>query len=458
MKKKLIVCFVVMACALCMAVAFGCAPAQNQASSAAASADTSASADAAASADSAEASASSDAASSASASQAAAPASGEMLTLAEYAEKYPLQTNTWLQKREDGGKCMATMEENFRGTLSAAFGMDGIPLYCGSCHNANYKQLLAEVGDENMLVTDAHYDGTIEYMGCGVCHSADLEAGVDDNTSFWPTFVSEESWNKYINQDDAVCGQCHMLEPSSAYMLPEFRGTVDIYKYGIDADSVYKAMMEAWEENPIEITQVMVDNGFHVGASRIDEETGALIIGDNNKPILETFQGSNHQNLGLTCTDCHMVKATAEDGTEYTDHFACDPLKNETALEKCLTCHTAQGQEDTEAMRAFVIGKQEELAKAQQALEANLAAFKDELVKANSDSATDAGALKAAQEAYTKAVFYTQFQAQLTSDKKNQGATAAHNPTETYANIEKAETAIAEGMAALGVEGTAQAA
>ncbi|MBQ9021338.1 MAG: ammonia-forming cytochrome c nitrite reductase subunit c552 [Eggerthellaceae bacterium] len=458
MKKKLIVGFVVMACALCLGVAFGCAPAQNQASSASASADAAASAETSAVASDEAATSAEAVASSAAASQAAAPATGEMLSLAEYAEKYPLQTSSWLQKREDGGKCMATMEENFRATLGAAFGMDGIPLYCGSCHNANYKQLLAEVGDENMLVTDAHYDGIIEYMGCGVCHSADLEAGVDDNTSFWPTFISEESWNKYINQDDAVCGQCHMLEPSSAYMLPEFRGTVDIYKYGIDADSVYKAMMEAWEENPIEITQVMVDNGFHVGATRIDEETGALIIGDNNKPILETYQGSNHQNMGLTCIDCHMVEATAEDGTTYTDHFACDPLNNETALENCLTCHKAQGQDSTEAMREFVLGKQEELAKAQQALEANLATFKDELAQANVNSAFDADALKTAQEAYTKAVFYTQFQAQLTSDKKNQGATAAHNPTETYANIEKAEAAITEGMAALGQEGSAQAA
>ena len=201
----------------------------------------------------------------------------KMKNLDEYAELYPAQTEGWLRLNEDGGKSMGSMEANFLAVLGAAFGMDGVPLYCGSCHNADYVALTEELTAEEMLQTDTTAGVDVEYMGCGVCHTSDLTAGAEDRTSFWKSFISEESWNKCIAEDDQVCGQCHMLEPSSAYLLPEYAGTVDIYKYGATADGVFQAMYEAWEENPIEITDAMVANGFQVGASRIDEATGALI-------------------------------------------------------------------------------------------------------------------------------------------------------------------------------------
>ena len=375
-------------------------------------------------------------------------AAEEMLSLDEYAQQYPLQTEGWLRVRE-GGVSMGTMPTRFPATLDMAFGINGVPLYCGSCHNADYQALLLERGPEGMLGTDRDLGVEVEYMGCGVCHTSDLTAGVSDNTSFWQTFISEESWEKYIDQDDAVCGQCHMLEPGSVYMLPEYSGSVDIYKYGVDADSVLRAQLEVWEENPIELTQVMFDNGFQVGASRIDAETGALIVGDNNKPILETFQGSTHQMMGLTCTDCHMVTMTAEDGTEYTDHYACDPLLNETALEFCLTCHKAQGIEDTDAMRDFVRGKQADLAEAQKALHADVDTLHDLLVEAVAKGDTDPDVLAAAQDAYTRGVFYYHYQAQLTSAKMDEGVTAAHNAPYTYEVIEKAESIVQEAIESL---------
>lgn len=373
----------------------------------------------------------------------------QMLSLDEYRELYPLQTESWLELREDGGKSMGSMETNFRATLDAAFGINGIPLYCGSCHNADYQQLLAERGPENMLTTDTEAGIDVEYMGCGVCHTSDLEAGVSANTSFWKSFISEDSWDKYIDPDDAVCGQCHMLEPGSVYMLPEYSGTVDMYKYGVDADSVLRAQLEAWEENPIELTDTMEANGFQVGASRIDEETGALIVGDNNKPILETYQGSVHQQMGLTCTDCHMATETAEDGTTYTDHFACDPLDNETTLEFCLTCHEENGQTTTDEMREFVLGKEQELAEKQQAFHADVDELHDLLADAVKNGGVDEETLTAAQDAYTRGLFYYHYQAQLTSDKADQGVTASHNMPSTLETIEKGEAIVQDAIASL---------
>lgn len=441
MKKKGMVLFTTLALVGALLAISGCSSAQP-ASSTSNTPESSSSTEAAARAESATASETEETA------PAQTTSATSMLSLAEYGEQYPLQTESWLKISEDG-ICMGAMHDRFMGTLGAAFGMDGIPLYCGSCHNANYKTLLEERGPENMLVTDSTAGIEVEYMGCGVCHSEDLTAGVSANTSFWPTFISEASWNKYINQDDTVCGQCHMLEPGSVYMLPEYAGSVDIYKYGVDADSVLQAQLEAWDENPIELTQVMLDNAFQVGASRIDEETGALIIGDNNKPILETFQGSNHQKLGLTCTDCHMVEMTAENGTTYTNHFACDPLENETTLEFCLTCHKAQGQTTTADMKTFVEDRQAELSAAQKAFHADTDALHDLLVAATNNGGVDENVLASARDAYTRGIFYYHYQAQLTSINADEGVTAAHNPENTYAVIEKGETLVQDAIKTL---------
>lgn len=373
----------------------------------------------------------------------------KMKSLDEYAELYPAQTESWLRLNESGGKSMGSMEANFSAVLSGAFGMDGVPLYCGSCHNAEYVALTTELTEEEMLQTDTAAGIDVEYMGCGVCHTSDFAAGVEDRTSFWKSFISEESWNACIAEDDQVCGQCHMLEPSSAYLLPEYAGTVDIYKYGATADGVFQAMYEAWEENPIEITDVMVANGFHVGASRIDEATGALILGDNNKPILETYQGSVHQSLGLTCTDCHMVAAVDESGDAYTDHYACDPLKNEAALELCLTCHEAQGIENADAMVAFVRDDMAKLAEAQQSFKADVAELQALLIEATANGDVDPEVLEEARLDYTRAVFFYQYQAQLTSEKADQGVTVAHNAASTYETLEKGQAFAQEGIALL---------
>lgn len=374
----------------------------------------------------------------------------KMKSLDEYAELYPAQTEGWLRLSEDGSKSMGSMEANFSTVLDVAFGMDGVPLYCGSCHNADYAALTEELTEERMLQTDTAAGIDVEYMGCGVCHTSDLAAGVDDRTSFWKSFISEESWNACIAEDDQVCGQCHMLEPSSAYLLPEYAGTVDIYKYGATADGVFQAMYEAWEENPIEITDVMVANAFQVGATRIDEATGALILGDNNKPILETYQGGVHQSLGLTCTDCHMTAAVDEDGNAYTDHYACDPLKNEAALELCLTCHEAQGIEDADAMVAFVRDDMAKLAEAQQSFKADVAELQELLTEATASGDVDSQVLEEARWDYTRAVFYYQYQAQLTSEKADQGVTVAHNAASTYETLEKGQAFAREGIALLG--------
>ena len=140
-------------------------------------------------------------------------------------------------------------------------------------------------------------------------------------------------WASLFSTGEAVCGQCHMLFTANAYLHPEYRGQ-DFYKYGTEADELRQAMREIYDANPI----AAEDAG--IGTPYIDEETGAWIYGWGAHPVLEAFQGSKHQSMGVDCVSCHMQKTTAEDGTTYTNHFAAgSPLENPEAVEYCLTCH-----------------------------------------------------------------------------------------------------------------------
>ncbi len=101
---------------------------------------------------------------------AATQASESMLSLDEYAEMYPLQTTSWLMK-EDGKRGMGAMHERWSAFIQQVGG-SGIPIICGSCHVANYKEIEAAYADDPNFwyMTEADFaEGEIEWMGCGVC-------------------------------------------------------------------------------------------------------------------------------------------------------------------------------------------------------------------------------------------------------------------------------------------------
>ena len=381
----------------------------------------------------------------------ATQASESMLSLEEYAELYPLQTTSWLQK-EDGKRGMGAMHERWSAFIEQVGG-NGIPIICGSCHIANYKEIEAAYADDPNFyyMTEADFpEGEIEWMGCGVCHDADLEAGVSPHTSYSGNFVDDLT--AVVPEEDAVCGQCHMVFPSMSYVLPENSNqntNINLYKYGTDPDSILKAFKEAWEDHPVELTDADYSVFCQVGLTWFDPEIGCYIYNDDNCNMLELFQGSNHQSMGLTCTDCHMPKATAEDGTEYTNHYgAGSPLDNPDALEFCLTCHKSQGIESQEAMVEFVRGKIAEMSETQAQLEADVAGFREVLAAAVANGTTDPDKLAEAQDCYTTASYYYYFMEACT-DSDNEGRSGVHNWKLCMELYDKAEALIAQGEAAL---------
>ena len=365
-----------------------------------------------------------------------------LLSLDEYAQQYPLQTEGWTKIREDD-RSMGGMDIRWH-AFCEQIGSDGIGIACGSCHIANYEELVAEYGEDIIMQTDAEYD--VEWMGCGTCHASDLTAGVSAKTVYKDMFI--EDFDAYISPEDAVCGQCHMIFPGTHVTMPEYEGTMDLYKYGISPEGILQAYKEAFAENPAIPTEEMQALFFHVGMTYFDDEIGTLIYGWDNETALEMYQGSKHQAMGLTCTDCHMPTVVAEDGTTYTEHYSCEPLASDESMAVCLTCHEQTGIEDAESMRAFVAEKQAELGELQAKTHEDLDALYALLADATANGGVEEDVLEQARTAYVDAYFFYVFE-RADDHGADDGAKAAHNFEGSIELLQKADALLTEAIESL---------
>ncbi len=92
-------------------------------------------------------------------------------------------------------------------------------------------------------------------------------------------------------------------------------------------------------------------------------KTGAKLLKAQH-PEVETFDGSLHAGMNLTCSDCHMPEVEFE-GKKVSSHHWTSPLKNDVE-NACLKCHSDQ-TEDTlikavEGIQAKVTDKTDQVA------------------------------------------------------------------------------------------------
>ena len=207
-------------------------------------------------------------------------------------------------------------------------------------------------------------------------------------------------------------------------------------------------MKEYWSQNNVTSTDIAAGM---VGVPYYDSEIDTVLYLTDACTAVEMFQNSTHQNMGLTCTDCHMPKATSSDGTEYTSHnMTVSPLENPDAIEKCLTCHKAQGIDGADAMVSFVKGKMADLGARQEQTKQKLASFHEALAAAVASSSKDQATLDAAKDAYNTANVYFLFQLATTDEGvKTAGEMAAMNGAECNELLDKANALIDDAMASL---------
>lgn len=92
-------------------------------------------------------------------------------------------------------------------------------------------------------------------------------------------------------------------------------------------------------------------------------KTGAKLLKAQH-PEVETFDGSLHAGMNMTCADCHMPQVEV-DGKAQTSHHWTSPLKNDIK-NACFKCHSDTSEDDlkkaVESIQAKVTKKTDDVA------------------------------------------------------------------------------------------------
>ncbi|MDR1712659.1 MAG: ammonia-forming cytochrome c nitrite reductase subunit c552 [Coriobacteriales bacterium] len=285
---------------------------------------------------------------------------------------------------------------------------------CLSCKTADFNTLYAEYGMEVFSMSYQEVSGeVVEYWSCRTCHASGVPAANTDATIV--TYTSyRASPSKFLQSVDPVtasCGQCHNATCTYPRYSLGKTGTAledyDPWKYGADADG----MRQAAEEYGI--------------AAIPDLERGVDVFYLGH-PDLELFQGSVHQELGMTCADCHMPTVTAQDGSTYVSHNASSsPLDSEEAMRSCLDCHAELGVSNTVEMRKYVRQKQADMAQLESDYLERLDALWTRITDAQAAGSADTDTLAAAKQAYADARYYYTFEH---AEAREPGLKISHSP------------------------------
>lgn len=155
------------------------------------------------------------------------------------------------------------------------------------------------------------------------------------------TTAIEEYPKTTIADQSMSCAQCHV----EYYMTPDENATTLPWSKGLGAEEAF---------------------AYYEGIEFSDWEhptTGAKMLKAQH-PEVETFDGSIHEEKGLSCLSCHMPQVE-ENGKTVSSHHWTSPLKNAEA--SCLPCHSNMDEEGivklAESMQKPVVERTEEVAK-----------------------------------------------------------------------------------------------
>ena len=113
---------------------------------------------------------------------------------------------------------------------------------------------------------------------------------------------------------DLVCAQCHV----EYYLDPETKEVIMPFVNGL---------------TPQEMLAYYDEAGY---SDWIHPSSGAELLKVQH-PEWETYQGSIHNNMGVSCITCHMPDMEGKDGEMLPAHQLTSPLK--TIEASCLACH-----------------------------------------------------------------------------------------------------------------------
>jgi len=189
---------------------------------------------------------------------------------------------------------------------------------CLSCKTPDYLSMLNEYGkDFYKMDFDEMAAKAVSPISCYDCHQ---------NTPGEPVITRNhlktalELVDKEFKMGDLSCAQCHV----EYYLHPETKEVIVPWDNGITVDGIEKTFD---------------DLGYY---DWIHPTTGTPLLKVQH-PEFETYQGSLHNKMGLSCIDCHMPKVENDEGDLYRSHHWTSPLKY--VEQSCMSCHTGTSDE-----------------------------------------------------------------------------------------------------------------
>lgn len=330
---------------------------------------------------------------------------------------------------------------------------------CIACKSNLFNDAYDELGDD-LFKTDAEgnhprmsdlspelQEKAQDMWTCETCH----EGGPDGPVSSQIVYFNElgADLKAKVSDNVAACGQCHNVLAAIKDVEGLDIKNTNPYKYGITPDGFLQFTSE-------------------IGGTKLEDEATGIVLYRANHPTVEMYSGSQHEAMGLDCSDCHMVSMTSEDGKPYTSHNASGVIsENNLALEKCLDCHETQnGVKTPKDMLYFLRAKQTELANKQGVVQTKLNNLYDQILSAVNSGSANKDVLDGAREAYSRATTYIEWGTQsfiTTFANKNlttnplagsdgQGRTAAHNFDGSMDYLARAEAMIDDALESLSAQ------
>lgn len=186
---------------------------------------------------------------------------------------------------------------------------------CLACKTADYERLLAEHKD-NLHAMDFHKVSQEAENGvtCYTCHRNDPGKQVVATTHHFNQ--AKNKLEKELKPGTLACAQCHV-------------------EYYMDLET--QEVILPWDKGlEIEDIEAYYDERDYYDWKH--PRTGTPLL-KMQHPEFETYTGSLHDKMGVTCADCHMP-TIEEDGQKFTSHWAKSPLKDIEA--SCSKCHGSE--------------------------------------------------------------------------------------------------------------------
>ncbi|NTW72541.1 MAG: ammonia-forming cytochrome c nitrite reductase subunit c552 [Eubacteriaceae bacterium] len=274
---------------------------------------------------------------------------------------------------------------------------------CLACKTSDYLELINENGDKAYAMKfEDVATADMPTISCYDCHKN--EPGVISITRTHLTTAIEASGEKF-NEKNMVCGQCHV----EYYLEPETKEVILPWKNGLNVTE-----MIAYYDN--------------IGYSDWEHpDTGTKMLKAQH-PEFETFDGSFHSEVGLSCVDCHMPEIESESGEKFRSHHWTSPLT--TIEESCLRCHGSSYTADklivkVEAIQKGADDRTEEVGQI-------LATLVEKLKTEKDSGRLDVKVLDEARNYHRQAQFYWDF-------VFVENSSGFHDPKETHKNLDTAE-------------------